>query len=60
MDKAIKLLEQALSNAVQVEVLAIMDREHLNRAIGGIRAALLELRAQDRKPGDTEGLNGAA
>jgi hypothetical protein len=63
MDKVIKILEQALSDAVQVEVLAIMDREHLNRAVGGMRAALLELRelwALDRKPGNTEGLNGAS
>jgi hypothetical protein len=59
MDRVIEILKKALSDAVQVEVLAIMDREHLDRAVGGMRAALLELRelrALDRKPGDTEGL----
>jgi hypothetical protein len=53
MDRVIEILEQALSDAVQVEDLTVMDREHLDRAVGGMRAALLELRALDRKPGDT-------
>jgi hypothetical protein len=60
MDRVIEILEQALSDAVQVEVLTTIDRGHLDRAVGGMRAALLELRALDRKPGNTEGLNGAS
>jgi hypothetical protein len=58
MDRVIEILEQALGDAVQVEALAIMDRGCLNRVIGGIREALLELRelrALYRKPGNTEG-----
>jgi hypothetical protein len=60
MDKVIVLLEQAVSDAVKVEVLAIMDREHLDRAVRGVRVALIELRALNRKLDDTDGANGAA
>jgi hypothetical protein len=55
MDKAIELLEKAVREAARVEVLAVVDRGYLNRAVGHIEEALIELRAVDRKAENTEG-----
>jgi hypothetical protein len=45
MDKAIKLLEQAVGEADCVEVLAVVDREYLNRAVRHVREAISELQS---------------
>jgi hypothetical protein len=57
MGKIIELLKQAADEADLVEVLAIMDREHLNRAVGYVREAISELQSRYAEfPEDGEGM----
>jgi hypothetical protein len=46
MEKVIDLLEKAVREAGRVEVLGIVDREYLDRAIGHIREVVNELQKE--------------